>query len=52
VRYREEWARELYDLRAEGARWWRRAGYVVGVVLWAAPVLAVTLRLRPQRAAD
>ncbi|HYN96661.1 MAG TPA: hypothetical protein VES42_22700, partial [Pilimelia sp.] len=52
TRYAEEWRGELYDLRAEGARWWQRAGYVIGVLLWAAPVVAVTSRLSRARAVD
>ncbi|MBO4161373.1 hypothetical protein [Micromonospora antibiotica] len=48
-RYREEWAGELYDLRAEGAPWWRRAGYILGILLFSAPRLAVGLRLGGER---
>ncbi|MDT5039196.1 MAG: hypothetical protein QOE51_181 [Actinoplanes sp.] len=51
-RYLEEWRGELYDLDAEGTPWWRQAGHVVGVVLCAAPVMAVTLRLRRTRVVD
>jgi hypothetical protein len=52
ARYLEEWRGELYDLRGEGARWWRRAGYVAQVLLFTAPVLAVTLRLSARKAVD
>ncbi|WP_194822397.1 hypothetical protein [Micromonospora sp. S-DT3-3-22] len=48
-RYREEWAGELYDLRAEGASWWRRAGYILGILLCGVPKLAVGLRLGGER---
>lgn len=51
-RYLEEWRGELYDRRADGERWWRRAGYVAGIVLYAVPILAVTLRLNRVRAVD
>ncbi|MFJ8691075.1 hypothetical protein [Micromonospora wenchangensis] len=47
-RYREEWAGELYDLRAEGAPWWTRVGYLLGVLLCALR-LAVGLRLGGER---
>lgn len=48
-RYREEWAGELYDLRAEGASWWRRTGYLLGILLFSTPRLAVGLRLGGER---
>lgn len=48
-RYREEWAGELYDLRAEGAPWWTRTGYLLGILLLSAPRLAVGLRLGGER---
>ncbi|MEU7617255.1 hypothetical protein AB0B27_14345 [Micromonospora rifamycinica] len=48
-RYREEWVGELYDLRAEGAPWWRRAGYLLGILLCSVPRLAVGLRLGGER---
>ncbi|WFE56657.1 hypothetical protein [Micromonospora sp. WMMD712] len=48
-RYCEEWTGELYDLRAEGAPWWRRAGYVLGILLCSVPRLAVALRLGGER---
>ncbi|MEU5549029.1 hypothetical protein ABZ738_04600 [Micromonospora sp. NPDC047793] len=51
-RYREEWLGELYDLRAEGASWWRRVGYVLGIVVCSVPRLAVSLRLRRYWAVD
>ena len=52
IRYREEWLGELYDLGAEGAPWRSQARYVLGVLLYAAPRLAVTMRLHPARAVD
>lgn len=52
ARYAEEWAGELYDLRAEGASWWRRARHVTGILLCAVPLLAVQLRPRPRRVVD
>ncbi|MGX6606090.1 hypothetical protein ACWKSP_28770 [Micromonosporaceae bacterium Da 78-11] len=52
ARYVEEWRGELYDLRAEGARWWQRAGYLATILLYVAPVLAVTLRLSRTKAVD
>ncbi|MGY3520959.1 hypothetical protein ACVMYR_32165 [Micromonospora sp. PTRAS2] len=48
-RYGEEWMGELYDLRAEGAPWWSRVGYVLGILLWSVPRLAVALRLGGER---
>jgi hypothetical protein len=50
-RYQEEWRGELYDLRADSGRW-DRISYVTGVLLYAAPALAVTLRLSPTRAVE
>ena len=50
-RYLEEWRGELYDLRADGAWWWQRAGYIIGV-LYAASALAITLRRSRARAVD
>ena len=52
IRYREEWLGELYDLRAEDASWRSQTGYVFGVLLYVAPRLAITMRLRPTRAVD
>ncbi|SCF15104.1 hypothetical protein GA0070558_13432 [Micromonospora haikouensis] len=48
-RYREEWTGELYDLGSEGAPWWSRVGYILGILLFSAPRLAVGLRLRGER---
>lgn len=52
TRYAEEWAGELYDLRAEGASRWRRFRYVTEVLHRTAPALAVTLRLNARQAVD
>jgi len=52
MRYLEEWLGELYDLRAEGAPWWRCVGYIAGIVAGAAPSLAVVLRRSGRRAVD
>lgn len=50
--YQEEWRGELYDRRADGERWWRRAAYVCSILLYCAPTLAITLRLSRTRAVD
>ena len=49
--YVEEWRGWLYDLRVDGAPWYRRLLELLSIVL-AAPRLAVTLRLAGQRAVD
>jgi hypothetical protein len=51
-RYFEEWHGEFYDLRAEGASWWRCVGYVAGIMFGAVPALTVTLRRGDRRAVD
>ncbi|HYN96662.1 MAG TPA: hypothetical protein VES42_22705 [Pilimelia sp.] len=51
-RWLEEWRGELYDLRADGARWWRRAAYVADIVLRGAPRQAITLRRQGHRAVE
>ena len=50
-RYVEEWRGELYDLRAEGARWWRRVAHLLGLVRGCAR-LAVIARRDQQKAVD
>ncbi len=52
ARYAEEWCGEFLDLRSEGAPWWALLTYVIGILLRAVPVLAVTLRLSRVRAVD
>lgn len=51
-RYAEEWRSELYDLRAEGARWYKCASFVAGVLTCAVPKMAVILRLGRRRAVE
>jgi hypothetical protein len=52
ARYAEEWCGEFHDMRSDGATWWARLAFVVGILGRAVPVLAVTLRLSRVRAAD
>jgi hypothetical protein len=50
--YVEEWTAWLRDLRAGGARWPKIVVEVLSIVLVAAPRLAMTLRLLPDRTAS
>jgi hypothetical protein len=49
ARYREEWAAELYDARADGEPWYQRAATCARILAISIPRLAVTLRLDGRR---
>jgi hypothetical protein len=51
-RYAEEWSAELFDMREEGERWYRRLGYILVIACISVPRLAVVLRFSRSKVVD